>query len=141
VPHACGFCKGRIPQTRLLGIFSCRSLANLAKLVDAESPTLSHRTRKDGAPCFRIYLQRSRQNEQFTDWVKVWSGFRHICGTLYRIRSHRQRRGQMARACARAVRPMPQLDSKYAVTGWTPDGASVYMSPTTFVRRRRRSIG
>jgi Tol biopolymer transport system component len=26
-----------------------------------------------------------------------------------------------------AVRPIPQLDSKYAVTGWTPDGASVYV--------------
>jgi Tol biopolymer transport system component len=25
------------------------------------------------------------------------------------------------------VRPTPQLDSKYAVTGWTPDGASVYV--------------
>jgi Tol biopolymer transport system component len=26
-----------------------------------------------------------------------------------------------------AVRQIPQLDSKYAVTGWTPDGASVYV--------------
>ena len=25
------------------------------------------------------------------------------------------------------LRPIPQLDSKYAVTGWTPDGASVYL--------------
>jgi Tol biopolymer transport system component len=26
-----------------------------------------------------------------------------------------------------AVRPIPKLDSKYAVTGWTPDGGSVYV--------------
>jgi hypothetical protein len=65
VPHPCGVCKGRIPQTRLAGDFLL--VLSLANLVDAENPILAHRTRKDGASCFRIYLQRSRQNEQCTD--------------------------------------------------------------------------
>jgi hypothetical protein len=43
VPYPCACCKGGIPRTLLTGPF-------LPLLGEMERPTLSHRTRKDGAP-------------------------------------------------------------------------------------------
>src|SRR6266852_393770 len=44
VPHPCAFCKGGIPRTQLTGPFLWFYSD------DVERATLSHRTRKDGAP-------------------------------------------------------------------------------------------